>query len=306
MTQTVQTMCPGCKRDLRLPADWVHEPLRCKHCGAVFLVGADVVPAAPSRPAYEIILALAAVVLATVLYLCLGQGGIPRPGGVVGHAFGVAGFVLMLGTETLYSLRKRGRRFTSGRLSTWLRFHIFTGIVGPYLVLLHSGGKFHGLAGVLTLLAVLLVVSGFVGRYIYTAVPRTLDGVEVAVRDLEGQIAATDQQLQALGAPALAIAKEVPQGGPTAVLGRVWLRWRLRRRLRRAVRGLGAAGRAHAARLERLLEERYRLQMQINSLAAARRLLALWHALHVLLGVVLFTLAFVHIGAALYYATLMK
>ena len=34
-----------------------------------------------------------------------------------------------------------------------------------------------------------------------------------------------------------------------------------------------------------------------------RRLLALWHVFHVPLGVALFTLAFIHIGAALYYAT---
>jgi NADPH-dependent 2,4-dienoyl-CoA reductase/sulfur reductase-like enzyme len=38
----------------------------------------------------------------------------------------------------------------------------------------------------------------------------------------------------------------------------------------------------------------------------ARRLLALWHVIHIPLGAVLFTLAFVHIGAALYYATFLK
>jgi hypothetical protein len=46
--------------------------------------------------------------------------------------------------------------------------------------------------------------------------------------------------------------------------------------------------------------------MQINSLAAGRRLLAVWHVVHMPLGLVLFTLAFVHVGAALYYATLLK
>jgi hypothetical protein len=307
---------------LRIPAAWLNQPLRCKHCRMVFWAGAGR-PAAPvaARPGgagafigrpqgrrlpYELIFSLVAVVVVTGLYAYLARGGMPRAGSAVGHGLGVVGFLMMLSTETLYSLRKRGRGITFGRMSTWLQVHIFTGIVGPYLVLLHSGGKFHGLAGILTVLTILMVVSGFIGRYIYTAVPRTLDGVEVAVRDLEDQIASADRQLQALGAPGQGIAKEVPQGGWMLVLGRGWLRWRLRRRLRRVARNLGAGGRAQARQLERLLEERTRLQMQINSLAAGRRLLAVWHVVHMPLGLVLFTLAFVHVGAALYYATLLK
>jgi hypothetical protein len=76
--------------------------------------------------------------------------------------------------------------------------------------------------------------------------------------------------------------------------------------LRRALRELSATGPAQAAKLERLLLERYRLLMQVQSLAVTRQLLALWHLAHVPLGVVLFTLAFVHVGGALYYATRLK
>src|SRR5207302_3752695 len=116
----------------------------------------------------------------------------------------------------LYSLRKRLPRFTLGRTRTWLQAHIFTGLVGSYLVLLHSAGKFNGLAGALSLLTVIMVASGFVGRYIYTAVPRTLDGAEVGARELEEQIAGADRQLRALGldradTAALASATEVPR-----------------------------------------------------------------------------------------------
>jgi hypothetical protein len=245
------------------------------------------------------------------LYVWVARRGAPRPGGLIGHCLGIVGFLMMLSTETLYSLRKRLPRFTLGRTNTWLQVHIFTGLVGPYLVLLHSAGKLNGLAGVLTLLTVVMVASGVVGRYIYTAVPRTLDGAEVAVLELEEQITAADGQLRALGlAPeetaALASATEVSPSGWTAVLGRGLLRWRQRLRLRRALRGLAGEGRAQAAQLEKLLAERYRLQLQINSLAMTRRLLALWHVIHVPLSVALFTLAFIHIGAALYYATFLK
>src|SRR5262249_30265243 len=151
------------------------------------------------RPAYELILALVVIAALGVVYAWLARRGTPRPGGPLGHGLGIAGFLLMLSTETLYSLRKRWRRLRLGRTSTWLRVHIFTGLAGPFLVLLHSAGKLNGLAGLLAVLTVVLVVSGLVGRYLYTAVPRTLDGAELAARDLQDQIAAADRQLRALG-----------------------------------------------------------------------------------------------------------
>ena len=47
------------------------------------------------------------------------------------------------------------------------------------MVLLHSSWKFNGLAGATTLLTIIIVISGFIGRYIYTQIPRTLEGVEI-------------------------------------------------------------------------------------------------------------------------------
>ena len=76
--------------------------------------------------------------------------GVPAAGGLVGHSLGIVGFVLMLMTETLYSLRKRAMRRPRGSMRAWLQVHIFTGIVGPYLVFLHSAWSFNGLAGALT------------------------------------------------------------------------------------------------------------------------------------------------------------
>ena len=40
------------------------------------------------------------------------------------------------------------------------------------MVLLHTAMRFHGLAGLTMLLTVLVVVSGLVGRFLYTRVPR--------------------------------------------------------------------------------------------------------------------------------------
>ena len=64
--------------------------------------------------------------------------------------------------------------------------------------------------------------------------------------------------------------------------------------------------RVQAATLNGLIKRRGTLDRQRSSLAQARRLMALWHTLHVPLGLALFAAAFVHIGAAIYYATLLQ
>jgi hypothetical protein len=104
---------------------------------------------------------------------------IPAASEFFGHTLGIIGFILMLMTEILYSLRKRSRSAALGRMSTWLKFHIYMGLVGPFMVLLHSSWKFNGLAGAATLLTFIIVVSGFIGRYIFTRIPRTMDGLEI-------------------------------------------------------------------------------------------------------------------------------
>ena len=118
---------------------------------------------------------LAAIAVTTALYLTmyLRAGLLPGASHLFGHGIGVLGFVLMLMTETLYSFRKQSTSARWGSMSSWLRFHMFTGIVGPYMVLLHPAMRFRGLASVAALMTVVVVISGLVGRYIYTAVPRT-------------------------------------------------------------------------------------------------------------------------------------
>ena len=185
------------------------------------------------RKSKELIFALLACILVAASYgaVVVYTNQIPAASELYGHIIGIIGFLLMLSTETLYSLRKRSRTARWGPMAMWLQLHIFTGIVGPFMVLLHTSWKFSGLAGVTTLLTVIIVISGFIGRYIYTRIPRTADGIE-----------------------------------DTGLIG----------------------------------------QMQAGALANARRLLSLWHTIHIPIGIALFTAAFVHIIGALYYATLLK
>lgn len=90
-----------------------------------------------------------------------------------GGVLGVSGAVLML-VPLAYSLVKRVRwvrervwRWVSMR--TLLAWHIYAGIFGPILALLHTGHKFNSTLGIaLTAMMLLVVLSGFTGRYLMT------------------------------------------------------------------------------------------------------------------------------------------
>lgn len=269
------------------------------------------------QSARELWLALIAILLITAIYLLTSVqlGGIPAASDFFGHSLGVLGFTLMLMTEFLYSRRKRSKRARWGKMSAWLQFHIFTGIVGPYLVFLHSSFKFNGLAGVVMLFTAVVVVSGFIGRYIYTALPRTADGIVVESGELDRLIRETEdeidrwvadhpdtgywlrEELRELASFQGSTAAAIFLRGPIEWAARLsW--WRLRRRFDSPPEGLD--------RLEESLRQRRALTRQITVLASARRLLGLWHTVHVPLGVVLFTTAVIHIIAAIYYATLLS
>lgn len=257
----------------------------------------------------EIIYAVIAMIFITLCYLLVQvvYGDVQSASSFWGHSIGVIGFLLMLMTETLYSMRKRSKRAVWGKMSDWLEFHIFTGLVGPFMVLLHPGWKFNGLAGVLTLLTILIVISGIIGRYIYTAVPRTADGVELDLLELKKQAEEIEAKLRGVNridtrrtnlpnmAYSSSLGVETPQNVNSAAA---------------ANRPVGTRNpseiRDVKQTLHGLTKERDRLNRAIYKRQTARKLFSLWHAIHIPLGLTLFLIAFVHIGAAIYYAGLLK
>ncbi|MCJ7513941.1 MAG: hypothetical protein MUO23_13380 [Anaerolineales bacterium] len=258
----------------------------------------------------ELFLSGLMILAITILYLMITAAlGVPAASGLFGHWIGIMGFGLMLTTETLYSWRKRTRGRTWGRMSTWLKFHIFTGLVGPYLVFLHSAWKFHGLAGITLLMTAIVVVSGFFGRYIYTAVPRTVDGVILERAEVLRRLDSAEAALAKIRGERAA-ARELRDPGAVSgmlmVLGRFFYGWRAAWRAWTGGRGLDAQARTASARVEALIRRRNELQRQVVTLAAARRLMATWHTLHVPLGLMMFSAAILHIAAAIYFATLLK
>ncbi len=92
-----------------------------------------------------------------------------------GHLAGWAGLALIL-LVFVYSYRKRyGPK--PGWPRGWFRVHMVAGVLGPILILIHSGAHFHALVPSLALLALVLVVlSGIIGQAVHYLALRTLHG----------------------------------------------------------------------------------------------------------------------------------
>lgn len=255
------------------------------------------------------------------LLVCLGLSGLyviyellaePSGGQLFGHWLGILGTFLMVLTETLYSIRKRTTLLRwAGPVRYWLSFHIFTGIVGPFMVLTHTAFQFRGLAGITMALTVLVCGSGFLGRYFYTAIPRSLAGVEASSTDLVDEIRRvqaaiaemTQQRSDAVQALVEADAhrQRRARGDWMLVLLRGWDDWRYRRNLHSQIRRLEKTGQQKLGDVERMLMQRRDLERQMRMLQAARRLLSVWHIAHVPMGVALFSSVAIHVSATLYF-----
>ena len=92
-------------------------------------------------------------------------------GSPLGGALGVSGALLMLG-PLVYLVIKRVKPIKTAvtrhvSMQTLLAWHIYAALLGSLLVLLHTGHKFESVLGTsLTALTLIVVFSGFVGRYL--------------------------------------------------------------------------------------------------------------------------------------------
>lgn len=259
----------------------------------------------------ELVLAFLACLILSAIYILYAFIATPSGGHPFGHYIGIIGMMLMIITETVYTLRKRlSWLHWLGPLRRWLSFHIFTGIVGPFLVLLHSAFMLNGLAGFTLVMTGIVVMSGFVGRYIYTAVPRSRAGVELGLDELTARANALQKQLDvwAVQKPgvidAVTAHLKVTPAQPNSwfsVLTRTLDESAYNQRLRTALYDIERIEHARFNDLEQLLRRRRQLEKQVASIDWVHRLLGIWRFVHIPLGVTLFTAAFIHVFVAVYF-----
>lgn len=90
-----------------------------------------------------------------------------KPGRPLSLWLGWLGLGLMV-TMNVYSMRKRFDFMKGlGKLSSWLNFHVFCGLLGPTFILFHSNFKVRGIVGISFWSMVVSFTSGIVGKYFY-------------------------------------------------------------------------------------------------------------------------------------------
>ena len=208
---------------------------------------------------------------------------------------GLGSMVVML----LYSVARRSRALRNfARLSVWLHFHIFLGVQGMVCVLFHSIHLFTRTyavnllnPAVLNFAAVTVVfVSGLFGRYLYSFIPHTAGGEQMAAREVEAE-------LQKLGPVPTALEPLMKVSAPPrSFSGLITADFATRR----ALRSLPALKLEPAAFA--LVERRLKLQRRLHALAAAERVFQRWIVLHRPLATVMYVLSVVHVVLSYMYA----
>ncbi|MGH7137654.1 MAG: hypothetical protein ACREHD_18055, partial [Pirellulales bacterium] len=114
--------------------------------------------------------------LATAGYVwyALAMPGGPRGGSIVGMLYGIAGSALML-FAGLISLRKKVPAWPIGSAQTWLRGHIWFGLLSAVLILYHAGFRWGGtLEQALLLVMAAVIASGVIYLGVQQLLPRQM------------------------------------------------------------------------------------------------------------------------------------
>ncbi len=229
--------------------------------------------------------------------------------GFWGHGLGIAGSLMMLSGVALYSTRKRVKRFRfTGKIKHFLEFHIFLCLLGPTLVIYHSTFKFGGIVSVSLWSMIFVALSGIFGRYIYTQIPKTGEGDEVALEDLARENEVLRMRLKTqmhLSQKALdaidAVSTLQPSARPSSVTRAIvaLIRDDISRASRlAAMKRMLKNEQLPAERIAHVVSIARRKSLLIRKIAffdTARALFQYWHVIHLPFSIIMFLVLIVHV-----------
>jgi hypothetical protein len=231
-----------------------------------------------------------------------------KSGGGIGHRLGVIGSLMMV-VMLLYSVRKRFKALRRlGALSRWLDVHIYLGVVGPLLVVLHSSFKVQGLVALSFWSMIAVALSGVLGRYLYLQIPRTRAGDELTLGDIEKLDRTLSQRLRTefrLDETLLRRLDEVaaPPTGRRGLLaglvGMVAGDLRQRRRLQVFARECRTVPIAVFRQFELVVREKAQTHRRIMLWNRLHELFHYWHVIHKPFAVIMYLFLVVHVVVAL-------
>lgn len=213
----------------------------------------------------------------------------PRFAGTgIAATFGIAAAVLMI-VPLAYSIAKRIpflRARITQRISmqSLLTLHVYTGILGPLLALIHTGHKFDSLLGItLTAAMMLLVVSGYVVRYLLKFVNQEIKDKLVLLQTARGDLDHAWGVLETMPAGASSL--------PRAPLLTAGL----------ASFGFDAGPGGAAGDVTRIAESVADLEYAIRTHDLLKRWFARTLMVHIVLSVIFYVFLALHIGSEIYF-----
>jgi hypothetical protein len=157
------------------------------------------------------ILALAALLYVAVRALSEQpwSGGSP-----IGLTYGICGFAMML-FAGLLSVRKKFRIWRVGRAQTWLRGHLWLGLLSLPVILFHAGFVFGGpLTRVMMWLFIIVIASGVVGAALQHVLPRVMferlpmETIYEEIPHVRAQLVTESETIMAAACGALTVVSE--------------------------------------------------------------------------------------------------
>ncbi|MDE3106290.1 MAG: hypothetical protein KGK08_14060 [Acidobacteriota bacterium] len=118
-----------------------------------------------------------------------------KPGGIIGLKLGILGTVLFC-IIFLYALRKVIPLLSQwGTARQWMDFHVIAGVTAPVVIAFHASFKFRGIAGIAFWIMLAVALSGIIGRYLYSQIPRSISAAELSMAELKSNEAELTQTL---------------------------------------------------------------------------------------------------------------
>ncbi len=242
-----------------------------------------------------------------------------RPTGVIGLKLGIVGLFMFL-LIFLYPLRKRWPWLLQmGVTKHWMDFHVMLGLTAPFIIAFHSSFKFRGFAGMAFWIMTAVAVSGIIGRYLYSQIPRRVTAAEVSLnelRELQERYTAQLSLQHCIPAADLQALFRLPSAGKVARMNpvlallemitldvlRPWRIARLRRHtltLSQSLLTLGGLRRSHKPEVESVVEiarDQAYLSKRVVFLSRTQQLFHLWHVVHRPFSYSFAVLAIIHIA----------
>jgi hypothetical protein len=231
-----------------------------------------------------------------------------KSGGSMGQRLGIIGSSMMV-LMLLYSVRKRVAALRKlGQLSRWLDIHIFLGVIGPLLVILHSAFKVHGLVALSFWSMIAVAGSGVLGRYLYLQIPRNRAGEALNLAELErldqqlSERLRADFRLDARTLERLDALTSVPAGRQGLFTGLVRILVddvRLRGRLKEFARGCRSVPGPLYRDFEQVVRQKAQAHRRLLIWERVQELFHYWHVIHKPFAVVMYLFMVVHVVVAM-------